>query len=423
MVEEEAAPPSRLNANVPRDLNTICLKCLHKDPSRRYATAAELAEDLRRFQRGEPIRARPVGTLERLLKWAWRHPTLALALSGGLVLTVALASGGSWLVMQRSATAEAVENDVQAAGLATQHSAWGEARTALERAHIRLGAGGSSSLRRRVDQCERELEIVKRLDDIRLARVTRGELVFYKVQADRDYDQAFREIGIRRLDDDPVQAVAAINASPVQGVYPADFWANLIMGNAVLHAGPGEAMGYYRAALASRPQAAVGYVAVGDDAETVAKQIHESNIRQTLVDALDQWVLWSESTRANTTAIWVLAVARQADPDPGGWRNRFPDPSVRTSKAELSALADAVDFDQVPVNQLVALSELLDGRVGRAKALPFVRKVQERHPDDLWANFFLGHIAGNPADARQYYQAALAVRPATPFVHYNLGIA
>jgi serine/threonine-protein kinase len=82
VVEEEAAPPSSLNANVPRDLDTICLKCLHKDPSRRYATAAELADDLRRYLAGEPIRARPVSVLERIRKWARRHPALALAMSG-----------------------------------------------------------------------------------------------------------------------------------------------------------------------------------------------------------------------------------------------------------------------------------------------------------------------------------------------------
>src|SRR5437660_92269 len=62
---EEPVSPSRLLPKLPRDLSTICLKCLQKEPGRRYATAAALAEDLRRFRAGEPITAQPVGTLER----------------------------------------------------------------------------------------------------------------------------------------------------------------------------------------------------------------------------------------------------------------------------------------------------------------------------------------------------------------------
>jgi serine/threonine-protein kinase len=77
VVEQEPVPPSRLNAQAPRDLETVCLKCLAKSPARRYATAAALAEDLRRWRNGEPIAARPAGTLERAAKWARRRPAVA----------------------------------------------------------------------------------------------------------------------------------------------------------------------------------------------------------------------------------------------------------------------------------------------------------------------------------------------------------
>jgi eukaryotic-like serine/threonine-protein kinase len=90
VVSLEPAPPRDLQSQVPRDLETICLKCLHKNPARRYASAVELAEDLRRFQAFEPIQARPTSTLERMRKWSRRHPA-ATGLSAALVLVVAAA--------------------------------------------------------------------------------------------------------------------------------------------------------------------------------------------------------------------------------------------------------------------------------------------------------------------------------------------
>jgi eukaryotic-like serine/threonine-protein kinase len=77
ILDEEPPGPRHLNADVPRDLETITLKCLEKEPARRYQTAGELVDDLRRFVLGEPIRARPVGRLERGWRWCKRHKDLA----------------------------------------------------------------------------------------------------------------------------------------------------------------------------------------------------------------------------------------------------------------------------------------------------------------------------------------------------------
>lgn len=77
----EPVPPSQFQAKIPRDLETICLKCLQKDPARRYSSAQALAEDLQRFSAGEPIVARPVGRAERLWRWCQRKPALAIALA------------------------------------------------------------------------------------------------------------------------------------------------------------------------------------------------------------------------------------------------------------------------------------------------------------------------------------------------------
>jgi WD40 repeat protein/tRNA A-37 threonylcarbamoyl transferase component Bud32 len=90
----EPVSPIRLQPKLPRDLVTICLKCLEKEPARRYATAAELAEDLRRFGAGEVIRARPIGAARRGWRWCRRRPSLA-ALGAAVVLLLAIVAVGA----------------------------------------------------------------------------------------------------------------------------------------------------------------------------------------------------------------------------------------------------------------------------------------------------------------------------------------
>jgi WD40 repeat protein len=97
----EPVPVRALNPKVPRDLETVCLKCLRKEPARRYPSARELADDLRRFQGGEPVRARPVPSWERALTWARRRPAAVLA-----AVAVVLAAGGG-LAWWQYAIAEA----------------------------------------------------------------------------------------------------------------------------------------------------------------------------------------------------------------------------------------------------------------------------------------------------------------------------
>jgi tetratricopeptide (TPR) repeat protein len=91
----EPVPPSRLQVSLPRDLETICLKCLRKDPVKRYATSAELAEDLRRFLDGEPIKARPTPAWERALKWTNRHRAAAALIAVSVLALISLGIGGA----------------------------------------------------------------------------------------------------------------------------------------------------------------------------------------------------------------------------------------------------------------------------------------------------------------------------------------
>jgi tetratricopeptide (TPR) repeat protein len=109
--EADPVPPRRLEPSVPRDLETICLKCLRKEPGRRYASAKDLADDLRCFQAGEPIQARPVGTGERVVVWCRRNPRVAGLLTALVLVFVAGCAGVLWQWQRANLNAaEAKEN-------------------------------------------------------------------------------------------------------------------------------------------------------------------------------------------------------------------------------------------------------------------------------------------------------------------------
>jgi hypothetical protein len=90
-MEKEPQPPRTLNPQVDRDLEALCLKCLKKDPRQRYGSAAELADDLERWQRGEPTRARPPSAWQAARYWLRQNLRAALwVVAGGLVLGVVM---------------------------------------------------------------------------------------------------------------------------------------------------------------------------------------------------------------------------------------------------------------------------------------------------------------------------------------------
>jgi formylglycine-generating enzyme required for sulfatase activity/tRNA A-37 threonylcarbamoyl transferase component Bud32 len=102
VINDDPKQPRRLNDRIPTDLETVCMKCLQKEPHKRYASAAELSADLHRFLRGEPIQARPAGRVERALKWVRRQPALAALLGMTLLTLVALTVLSLNLVVARS---------------------------------------------------------------------------------------------------------------------------------------------------------------------------------------------------------------------------------------------------------------------------------------------------------------------------------
>jgi WD40 repeat protein len=110
---KEPVPPRAINRRVDRDLEIICLKCLNKEPARRYGSAAELAEDLDCLRAGRPIRARPVGRVKRTWRWCRRNP--ALAAVGGLALAALLAVVGLsvYFGFQQAKSAAALQKSLE----------------------------------------------------------------------------------------------------------------------------------------------------------------------------------------------------------------------------------------------------------------------------------------------------------------------
>lgn len=157
VIADEPVAPRRLQAGIARDLETICLKCLAKEPVHRYATAKALADDLRRFLVGEPIVARPTGWAEQSWKWARRQPRVA-ALLAAVVMLVAVSIGALFMAWREAARGAVLEGQrADAEGRAKEK--------ALEQLYVHrilladreLAAGKISWAQSYLDACPEEL--------------------------------------------------------------------------------------------------------------------------------------------------------------------------------------------------------------------------------------------------------------------------
>lgn len=356
VIEAMPVPPSQRNSRTPRDLETICLKCLEKSPAKRYESAAELADDLYRFVRGEPVHARRANVIERFGKWVHRRPGVAATLAAILLVSLGVAYGMGRYAQLQSQRRQAIEADLTDVAHLERLQKWDAAQMVLVKAEGRFDDSGSADLRRSLTGARQTLDLVTHLDSIHLSRVTGGNLVRYRAKADKAYREALVTPGVLRFDQPPEESVRRIKQLPissallaalddwamcssdmdqrqwllkvahavdpstsgdadpvrelvklpdnidlavparaldvrgqptsallalgeklnlsrreaseylkrVQAEHPADFWANLALGDALLFIKPAEASVYYRAALAARPAAAIGYCVVGD---------------------------------------------------------------------------------------------------------------------------------------------------------------
>jgi serine/threonine-protein kinase len=316
VIAQDPVPPSRLNTSVPRDLETICLKCLEKEPARRYPSALAVAEDLNRFQRNEPILARPVGHVERVLRWTRRKPTAAALVATALALISLALGGGVWFVKQQAERRAELLSQV---GMAVTQAVrqreqfhFHEARELLEQARQQLGPAGPDDLRRQVAQVWADLDLVEKLESARLRAAMRmDERNFEPFGVEPLYEETFAKAGL------------------------------------------------------GRP---------GDDSAVVAAKVRDSAVRAQIVDALDDWASITEDPARQE---WLLAVARGTDPNPA--RDRLRQPELWQDGARLTKLVKQLGMDELTPQLPIALSRVLMKTNGEAVPLLVAAQARYPH--------------------------------------------
>lgn len=370
LLSQDAVRPSRLNSDVSVDLDTICLKCLQKNPGQRYESAGHLAEDLQRFLNGEPVLARPEGTLERWRRHIRRRPLEASLTAGVVLLAVTLVSAGLWYVTERAtavrvkqaelvATQQGVNHDLDEMVRFLRESSWNEARGAAERAQAKLGNYTLIDLRQRIEQGERDLTLAADLEDIRLRAADSTGGILHKQQTDERYAKAFQKAGLGSLEDHPNQ---------------------------------------------------------------VASRIRAASIRDALLAALDHWSEFGnvDSTRRK----WILQVAHEADHDATDWRIRARDPAVRDDQGALANLLTNAPIEKQSIPLLLALERAW--KATSAEHVPVLQRIQQAHPHDFWVNLRLGIVLCSMSEwskAISYFRAALVAKPDAAIVCHNLAFA
>jgi serine/threonine-protein kinase len=373
VLAEEPTPPSRLNPRVPRDLETICLKCLQKSPARRYASAQDLADDLHRFVDGKPVCARPVGLLERTVKWVRRRPAAALLVAALVVLLGAAAGTCVWLHHQ--------EADRQAAKAQREQQAQDTIETALKRADdLRREERWQEALIVLADASPHLAEANAPLLEDRLRKTESDFRIAAELQRARESDP--------RLPDGPVDD--------------------------------------QRRAAEFRKAFEDAGLRIDEDAGTVAESIRGSRIRDQLVAAIEDRAFVAFLLNDDPLVERLLRIARLADPEPL-WRDRFHDPAAWRIREHLQKLAaGAFDTSPPPSDHQLTLLGLLLVRVGPTnQGTRLLTEVCHRQPKNFWVNRELGFalfMEHRWLESVGSYRAAVTLRPDNAGAHEGLGL-
>jgi serine/threonine protein kinase/Flp pilus assembly protein TadD len=363
---EEPRPPRRVNKAIPAELETIVLKALEKNPTDRYATAQELADDLERYLRDEPIRARRPNLARRARKWARRHRAAVMA--AAVCLLVTLPALG-WVLGDRAARQRESENKVREAMAAAEPglrdgNPWDPALiAAAQRAEAQLGLGVlGPELHECAEQLVRDQHMLAQLENAHLQQVLIVDEPPDWSGLDELYAHAFAE---------------------------------------------------YRLGVTT------------EDQQEVARRVRVSAIRTLLVVALEEWASVKDRLQRGAGAS-LRAVAELADDDP--WRQRLRAAAGRMDGVALEGLAKEQDALRQPLVTLVRLAGALEHAGNRATAERLLQQAQVSHPADAWINSLLammlhGKKPPDMAAASRFYQAALALRPQSVALYHNLGLA
>jgi tetratricopeptide (TPR) repeat protein len=364
---EEPAKPRRLERAIPAELEIIVLKAMEKRPQDRYATAQELADDLRHWLEDRPIRARRPSWGLVVRKWARRHKTVVWA--GSLVLLTLLALGianGLWLVKQQTVATTEARMALQEAERWKNEEKWLEAIGAIRHAQrILRGFGDDTDLQQQVDELAKDLEMAQQLEEAKLQHTA-------------------------------ISKIGHLDSEACASAYAAVF-------------------------------ARYGLDVEQRDAKATAEYIRARPIWKQLVSALDYWALVQRSQNGHQ---WkhLLAVARAADAHP--WRNRLRDAWEREDgKAMNELLAAAKVEDLLPnTSSLLELPSHGFEQVSDERVTALLLRAQQRRPADFWINHSLARSLANAqsprlAEAIGYYRAAVALRPQSPGAHLDLGVA